>query len=185
MGYKEEVISVLEAEVAALREGRVEEAESLRQAREAAQRPRTGGVADDEPEDEPASVAAAAYPDGLDAPVTLADEPIAAQLVAGRPVAAQPVDTEPEDVEPDDAVDDDLPDDATRDGLPDDPTRDDLPDDTSRDELVADDEATEHEATEHEVNERATEDDTAVDAWAASGARGTRSPGEQPADGEK
>lgn len=36
IGYKDELISVLEAEVAALREGRTADAESLRQAREAA-----------------------------------------------------------------------------------------------------------------------------------------------------
>ncbi len=38
IGYKEELISVLEAEVAALREGRVEDADALRRAREAALR---------------------------------------------------------------------------------------------------------------------------------------------------
>ena len=36
LGYKEELIQVLEAEVTALREGRTEEAETLRRAREAA-----------------------------------------------------------------------------------------------------------------------------------------------------
>jgi DivIVA domain-containing protein len=36
LGYKEELIQVLEAEVTALREGRAEEAETLRRAREAA-----------------------------------------------------------------------------------------------------------------------------------------------------
>jgi DivIVA domain-containing protein len=41
LGYKEELIGVLEAEVAALREGRLADADTLRQAREAAQRPRT------------------------------------------------------------------------------------------------------------------------------------------------
>jgi DivIVA domain-containing protein len=47
IGYKEELINVLEAEVNALREGRIDEAEALRMAREAAQRPRTRPVADD------------------------------------------------------------------------------------------------------------------------------------------
>jgi DivIVA domain-containing protein len=42
IGYKEELITVLEAEVSALRDGRAEEAETLRAAREAAQRPRAG-----------------------------------------------------------------------------------------------------------------------------------------------
>jgi DivIVA domain-containing protein len=49
IGYKEELIGVLEAEVAALRDGRLDDAETLRRAREAAQRPRTG-VPVDEPE---------------------------------------------------------------------------------------------------------------------------------------
>lgn len=44
IGYKEELINVLEAEVSALRDGRLEEAEALRTAREAAQRPRTRPV---------------------------------------------------------------------------------------------------------------------------------------------
>src|SRR5207248_6770067 len=51
IGYKEELIGVLEAEVAALREGRLDEAEALRRAREAAQRPRTGTAAEPEPDD--------------------------------------------------------------------------------------------------------------------------------------
>src|SRR2546423_8837357 len=50
IGYKEELINVLEAEVAALREGRAEDAETLRQAREAAQRPRGGGEPEEAPE---------------------------------------------------------------------------------------------------------------------------------------
>jgi DivIVA domain-containing protein len=52
IGYKEELIGVLEAEVAALREGRSEDAETLRRAREAAQRPRSGEPVDTpEPDD--------------------------------------------------------------------------------------------------------------------------------------
>ncbi|OLE30010.1 MAG: hypothetical protein AUG44_02300 [Actinobacteria bacterium 13_1_20CM_3_71_11] len=50
IGYKEELINVLEAEVAALREGRTEDAETLRRAREAAQRPRSGEPVDAPPE---------------------------------------------------------------------------------------------------------------------------------------
>ncbi|MBO0869591.1 MAG: DivIVA domain-containing protein [Micromonosporaceae bacterium] len=42
-GYKEELINVLEAEVTALREGRLEDADLLRQAREKAARPATTG----------------------------------------------------------------------------------------------------------------------------------------------
>src|SRR2546430_5150772 len=40
IGYKEELIGVLEAEVTALRDGRLDEAEALREAPEAASRPR-------------------------------------------------------------------------------------------------------------------------------------------------
>jgi DivIVA domain-containing protein len=43
LGYKEELIGVLEAEVDALREGRLEEADKLREARLAAARPRGAG----------------------------------------------------------------------------------------------------------------------------------------------
>lgn len=46
LGYKEELIGVLEAEVEALREGRLEEADKLREARLAAARPRVGGGTD-------------------------------------------------------------------------------------------------------------------------------------------
>src|SRR6266545_605571 len=85
VGYKEELIGVLEAEVAALRHGRLDEAEALRQAREAAQRPRTAGETA-EPDDRPAA--------GSGSPAEAAVEPLAA------PAA-------PADREPDDAVDDD------------------------------------------------------------------------------
>ena len=44
LGYKDEMIAVLEAEVAALREGRLEDAELLRKAREAAANPVRGGT---------------------------------------------------------------------------------------------------------------------------------------------
>jgi DivIVA domain-containing protein len=46
LGYKEELIGVLEAEVEALREGRLEEADKLREARLTAARPRVGGGTD-------------------------------------------------------------------------------------------------------------------------------------------
>src|SRR5690348_8595970 len=57
LGYKEELINVLEAEVAALREGRTEDAEALRRARESAARP---AVPQDEAPAEPAEVEAVA-----------------------------------------------------------------------------------------------------------------------------
>src|SRR5205814_4376004 len=44
IGYKEELIGVLEAEVAALREGRIEDADALHRAREAALRASTPGM---------------------------------------------------------------------------------------------------------------------------------------------
>ena len=46
LGYKEEMIGVLEAEVTALREGRLEEADLLRQARESAAPPTGFGAVD-------------------------------------------------------------------------------------------------------------------------------------------
>src|SRR5690242_14660676 len=61
IGYKEELISVLEAEIAALREGREEDAENYRQAREAAVSGAQAGAVDSPPgvdvdlsEDDPA-----------------------------------------------------------------------------------------------------------------------------------
>ncbi len=70
IGYKEELINVLEAEVSALREGRVEDADALRKARENAARPAV-------PEDEPADAVVdepAPSPNGASAP---RDEPAA------------------------------------------------------------------------------------------------------------
>ena len=77
IGYKEELIGVLEAEVAALREGRLDDADALRQAREAAQRPRGASAR------QPAAV----------------EEPAAVEAAAAEP--------EPDDAVDDDAVDDD------------------------------------------------------------------------------
>src|SRR5688572_17234858 len=64
IGYKDEMIAVLEAEVAALREGRLEDADLLRKAREAAANP------------EPASAATVAVDD--------ADEPLDEELLSGE-----------------------------------------------------------------------------------------------------
>jgi DivIVA domain-containing protein len=66
LGYKEELINVLEAEVTALREGRVEDAETLRKARENAARP--PGL-----EDEALSDTAPADPAGVADPLVLRD----------------------------------------------------------------------------------------------------------------
>ena len=83
IGYKEELIGVLEAEVAALREGRLDDADALRQAREAAQRPRGASARQPAAVEEPAAV----------------DESAAAEAAAAEP--------EPDDAVDDDAVDDD------------------------------------------------------------------------------
>ncbi len=127
IGYKEELIGVLEAEVAALREGRLDEAESLRVAREAAASPRV-----EEP-DEPAEAVepedsvdgSVDMADSVDGSVDMADsvEPDEAAAIgvgAGPVVGDSPVVGDlPEDPgpaepaavedEPDDSVDEDLP----------------------------------------------------------------------------
>src|SRR2546421_1376522 len=92
IGYKEELIGVLEAEVAALREGRTEDAETLRRAREAAQRPRTGPPVDAPQPD-------AVQPDSL--------QPDSLQPDSLQPDDLQPDDPQPDAPEPDDAVDTD------------------------------------------------------------------------------
>src|SRR5437762_11177484 len=51
IGHKEELIGVLEAEVSALRDGNQDEADALRQAREAAQRQRAAAAAAGRPAD--------------------------------------------------------------------------------------------------------------------------------------
>lgn len=76
IGYKGELIGVLEAEVAALREGRVEDADVLRRAREAAVAP---------PAAAPDSSAPAAAPAS---PSSASEDPLA--MVADAPPAASP-----------------------------------------------------------------------------------------------
>jgi DivIVA domain-containing protein len=98
IGYKEELITVLEAEVAALREGRLDEAETLRQAREAALRPR--GAA---PSPEPAT----AEPAG--------PEPVTAPAVAAAGGIVEPEDSADTDLTDDVLTDDVLTDDALTD----------------------------------------------------------------------
>jgi DivIVA domain-containing protein len=56
IGYKGELIGVLEAEVAALREGRLGDADSLRKAREAAITPAQAGPAEVPPPEQPADI---------------------------------------------------------------------------------------------------------------------------------
>ena len=66
IGYKEELIGVLEAEVAALREGRLDDADALRQAREAAQRPRGASARQPAAVEEPAAVDESEPDDAVD-----------------------------------------------------------------------------------------------------------------------
>jgi DivIVA domain-containing protein len=90
IGYKEELIGVLEAEVAALRDGRLDEAEALRQARETASRPRTEpepeDVADDPGETETEPVVLGTFQ--LGAGPTIGALP-------GEPAVAVPVESQP------------------------------------------------------------------------------------------
>ncbi len=109
IGYKEELIGVLEAELTALREGRQEDADALRQAREAAQRPRAAGrpaePAPDEaaeaPEAPDAPTAAAEPDDALDddAPAAEAEDPTVADWVASGARGTGTAGTEPADAE--------------------------------------------------------------------------------------
>ena len=86
IGYKDELIGVLEAEVTALREGRALDADALRRAREAAQQP----------------TAVATLPPPPDAPeqAVVVAEPAAVEPMTAAPVAAEPVAVEPVAVEP-------------------------------------------------------------------------------------
>jgi DivIVA domain-containing protein len=130
IGYKDELINVLEAEVEALRSGRFSDAEVLRRAREAAEAATSGGpavpappeggqevalinlgeaaredAAEPEPatavEPEPAEVEPAAT--GSDAVVLAADEP-AAEPAADEPAADEPAGVEPAAAEAEPAV---------------------------------------------------------------------------------
>ena len=67
IGYKEELINVLEAEVSALRDGRVEDADTLRRAREDALR--TAGAAGGPPAIGPAAADEGNVPDAAGEPV--------------------------------------------------------------------------------------------------------------------
>ncbi|HEY3502925.1 MAG TPA: DivIVA domain-containing protein [Actinocatenispora sp.] len=80
LGYKQELIAALEAEVDALREGRAEEADLLRDRRLAAREPGRGP--------EPTE------PSGFD---PTAVDPLAADPTAIEPVAIEPADAEPVD----------------------------------------------------------------------------------------
>jgi DivIVA domain-containing protein len=79
LGYKEELINVLEAEVAALREGRLEDAETLRKARESASRPAAPPESSSSSEEPPApaeeEAPAAADAEEEPAPVSVVSGP--------------------------------------------------------------------------------------------------------------
>jgi DivIVA domain-containing protein len=84
LGYKDEMIAVLEAEVAALREGRLNDAEVLRKAREEAASPDSMAGDSEPPTDEPLdrdddstvlATVAAEPTDDARAPVEVADRP--------------------------------------------------------------------------------------------------------------
>jgi DivIVA domain-containing protein len=187
IGYKEELITVLEAEVAALREGRQEEAETLRQAREAAQRPRGAAPATTEPATtEPAATEpAGADLAGMDiagtdiagtelAGTELAGPEFAAPEFAGpEPVTEPPVAAPGGLVEPDDSADSDL-------------TDSDLAADLPTDDVRTDD--TTAGAGTAVVDAPVGHVDAAVDDWVASRARsngGATTTGAEPADAEK
>jgi DivIVA domain-containing protein len=94
IGYKEELIGVLEAEVAALRDGRLDEAEALRQARETASRPRTEpepeDVADDRGETETEPVVLGTFQLGAGPTIgALPGEPAVAVPVESQPAESQ------------------------------------------------------------------------------------------------
>jgi DivIVA domain-containing protein len=94
IGYKEELIGVLEAEVAALRDGRLDEAEALRQARETASRPRTEpepeDVADDPGETETEPVVLGTFQLGAGPTIgALPGEPAVAVPVESQPAESQ------------------------------------------------------------------------------------------------
>lgn len=93
IGYKEELIAVLEAEVTALREGRMSDAETLRRAREAAQGgPSQTGASHDGGARTADTPAAGPYgrSDGPDEPELGRDEPGRQADQPGEPEPAPP-----------------------------------------------------------------------------------------------
>jgi DivIVA domain-containing protein len=88
IGYKGELIGVLEAEVLALREGRVADADVLRRAREAAVAPPPAAVPDDET---PPAEAAVEPSDAVEEaePAKAKDEPAKAEPAKAEPVMAE------------------------------------------------------------------------------------------------
>lgn len=97
IGYKGELISVLEAEVVALREGRVADADALRKAREAAIAP--SAIPPVKP-DGPAIELDVAPPPGGEAPPPTTAPPTAASPAAGSPAAGSPAAASPATASP-------------------------------------------------------------------------------------
>jgi DivIVA domain-containing protein len=97
IGYKEELIQVLEAEVNALRDGREEDAESFRQAREAAISGANAGGSARVAGDPESPDAATDTPDGAPVVVPAADDegdsdvPAADVISNGKPESKSPV----------------------------------------------------------------------------------------------
>lgn len=88
IGYKDELISVLEAEVTALREGRIADADELRRAREAALRPARAAADPAPAASQPVPEAPATGPAVSEVVVSAADpEPPAAEEAASSTAA--------------------------------------------------------------------------------------------------
>jgi DivIVA domain-containing protein len=201
IGYKEELIGVLEAEVAALRDGRLDEAEALRQAREAASRPRTEPDADDTVDDavedvvetEPVVLGtfqlgagptvgalpgepAVLIPAGE--PAAEAEEPPAEEAPAEEPDAQAPA--EEPDAEADETAETAEPD-ATE-PEPDEPETDVV---TEPDDSVDGDAEPEATAEPAAEEPEAVEPDDSVDTDLAPAAKGGSDKPVRPADGER
>jgi DivIVA domain-containing protein len=90
IGYKDEMIAVLEAEVSALREGRTEDAELMRKAREGAAAPAAGSAADADADADDALIDLDAVEDEPEEPVTVAaDEEVDAAVESEHAALAE------------------------------------------------------------------------------------------------
>jgi DivIVA domain-containing protein len=102
IGYKGELIGVLEAEVVALREGRTADADVLRRAREAAVQPSVPEPEQvvESTEAQPAALATAPVDEGLSDPQVVADDPVSEAVPgetadpAGNPPVVTPAASE-------------------------------------------------------------------------------------------
>ncbi|MBQ1040247.1 DivIVA domain-containing protein [Micromonospora sp. C81] len=102
IGYKSELIGVLEAEVTALREGRTDDAEALRQAREqSASKATTADVADSDDNASSTNVVGSDA-DPLPAATSSPADSDGVAPLDGEPTDREPTDREPTDREPTD-----------------------------------------------------------------------------------